>query len=62
MPVAADLSEIFDRAVDDGERRLDQSTVELASTSFIAGFTIVIGIAAQGIVHAIDEPEFGEIA
>ena len=54
--------EIFDRAVEEGERRLDQSLLELVSTSFIAGFTIVFGIVALGIVEAIVEPRFGEIA
>lgn len=62
MPVAPPPSEIFRRAVDEGERRLDQSRVELVSTSFIAGFTIVFGIVAQGIAHASVEPQFGEVA
>jgi formate/nitrite transporter FocA (FNT family) len=55
-------AEIFRRAVTEGERRLNQTTVELAATSFIAGFTVVIGIAALGITHAIVEPRFGEVA
>jgi len=59
---APDPAEIFDRAVDEGERRLDQSLVELVSTSFIAGFTIVFGIVALGIVEALVEPRFGEVA
>lgn len=54
--------EIFDRAVEEGDRRLDQSLLELASNSFIAGFTIVFGIVALGIVEAIMEPRFGEVA
>ena len=54
--------EIYDRAVEEGERRLDQSLLELASTSFIAGFTIVFGIVALGIVEAVVEPQFGEVA
>ncbi len=36
--------------------------LELVSTSFIAGFTIVFGIVALGIVEALVEPRFGEIA
>ncbi len=36
--------------------------LELAATSFIAGFTIVFGIAALGIVHALVEPAFGDVA
>ena len=62
MSVAPTPEEIFDRAVDEGQRRLDQSLLELVATSFIAGFTIVFGIAALGIVRALVEPEFGEVA
>jgi formate/nitrite transporter FocA (FNT family) len=54
--------EIFDRAVEEGRHRLDQSMLELVSTSFIAGFTVVFGIVALGIVEAIVEPQFGELA
>ncbi|NHN57535.1 formate/nitrite transporter family protein [Halorussus rarus] len=59
MAVAPDPAEIFERAVEEGERRLDQSWLELASTSFIAGFTVVFGIVALGIVEAAVEPRFG---
>jgi hypothetical protein len=31
------------------------------ATSFIAGFTIVFGVVALGIVHAMIEPRLGEI-
>lgn len=62
MAVAPSPSEIFHRAADEGQRRLDQSLLELASTSFIAGFTIIFGIIALGIAHASVEPRLGEIA
>ena len=62
MPVGPPPAEIFQRAVDEGQRRLDQSTLELVSTSFIAGFTIVFGIAALGAVEALVEPQFGDVA
>ncbi len=62
MSVAPDPAEIFDRAVEEGERRLDQSLLELTATSFIAGFTIVFGIATLGVVDGLVEPEFGEVA
>jgi formate/nitrite transporter FocA (FNT family) len=62
MAVAPDPSEIFDRAAEEGQRRLDQSMLELASTSVIAGFTIVFGHIALGIVEGLVEPEFGEVA
>lgn len=62
MAIAPDPSEIFHRAADEGERRLDQSLLELVSTGFIAGFTIIFGIVALGVVHAAVEPRLGEIA
>lgn len=62
MPAAPDPAEIFERAVAEGKRRLDQSMLELVATSFIAGFTVVFGIVALGIVHAVVEPQFGELA
>jgi len=57
-----DPDEIFHRAAEEGQRRLDQSLLELVSTSFIAGFTVVFGIVALGIVEALVEPRFGEVA
>ena len=62
MAVAPNPSEIFKRAVEEGERRLDQSLLELVSTGFIAGFTIIFGIVALGIAHALTEPVLGEAA
>ena len=62
MAVAPDPAEIFHRAVEEGERRLGQSMLELVSTSFIAGFTIVFGLAALGIVEAAFEPQFHNLA
>lgn len=62
MANAPDPPEIFDRAADEGKRRLDQTFVELVSTAFIAGFTIVFGIVALGIVQAESEPLLGELA
>jgi formate-nitrite transporter family protein len=62
MAVAPTPSEIFQRAATEGKRRLDQSFVELLSTSFIAGFTIVFGIVGLGVAHALVEPQFGSIS
>ncbi|MBW3570014.1 MAG: formate/nitrite transporter family protein [Gemmatimonadetes bacterium] len=62
MSVAPTPSEIFRRSANEGERRLDQSLLELVSTAFIAGFTIIFGIVALGIVHAAVEPQAGQIA
>ena len=60
MAVAPSPQEAFDRAVDEGERRLDQSTIELLSTGFIAGFTIIFGIVALGVVEALLTGETSE--
>ena len=46
-------SESFERAVEEGDRRLDRSSLELVSTSFIAGFTVLFGVVALGIVEAL---------
>lgn len=62
MAVAPNPSEIFHRAAEEGERRLDQSLLELVSTGFIAGFTIIFGIVALGVTHAAVEPHLGEMA
>ncbi|WP_135822666.1 formate/nitrite transporter family protein [Halostella litorea] len=62
MSIAPDPSEVFHRAADEGERRLDQSTLELVSTSVIAGFTVVFGHIALGIVDGLAAPQFGEFA
>lgn len=53
MSVAPRPKEAFDRAVEEGERRLDQSMLELLSTGFIAGLTIIFGMGALGTVEAL---------
>ena len=62
MPGALNPAEIFERAADEGERRLDQSLLQLISTAFIAGFTIIFGIIALGIVDSLARPLIGEMA
>ena len=62
MAAAPLPSEIFHRSVDEGERRLDQSLLELVATGFIAGFTIVFGIIALGITHAAVHAQSPELA
>lgn len=62
MSAAPDPAQIFRRAADEGQRRLDQSLLELISTSFIAGFTIIFGIVGLGLAHASVEPRLGEVA
>lgn len=50
---------IFERGLEDGQRRLDMPPLEKAATGFIAGITIVFGIVALGITYALVEPAFG---
>lgn len=59
MPVAPTPVDIYRRAIEEGERRLSATRIELVANGFNAGFTIVFGIAALGIVHALVEPAFG---
>ena len=62
MAVAPNPAEIFERAAREGERRLDQSMLELTATAFIAGFSIVFGIVALGIIESLIGPELGGLA
>lgn len=62
MPAQKTPGEIFESAVEEGNRRLDQSLLELVSTSAIAGFTILFGIVALGLVEGFVEPVFGHAA
>lgn len=60
MAVAPTPNEIYERAVDEGHRRLDMPAIEQITTSFIAGVTIVFGIIALGVVEALIGPALGE--
>lgn len=62
MSVAPTPGEVFRRAADEGKRLLDQSLLEQVATGFIAGFTIIFGLIALAITHAMAEPQFGEMA
>lgn len=62
MATALNPVDIFERAATEGKRRLNQSLLELTATAFIAGFTVVFGIIALGIVHGLAEPSLGEVA
>ena len=59
MAVAPDPREIYERAVEEGRRRLRMGMLEQVSTGFIAGITIVFGIVALGITEALTEPAVG---
>ncbi len=56
MPSFAD---VYGRAEVAGHRRIAMPLRELIATGFVAGFTIVFGIIAFGIVHALVTPELG---
>lgn len=51
--------EIYDRSMEEGRSRMSGGWLRLASRSFIAGFNIVFGIAALGVVYALVEARFG---
>jgi formate/nitrite transporter FocA (FNT family) len=59
MPTAPSPEEIYERAKDEGKRRLSMPMLEQVATGFIAGVTIVFGIVALGVVTALVEPELG---
>ena len=59
MPVAPSPDEVYDRAQQEGRRRLSLSTLDQVSTGFIAGVTIIFGIVALGVVEALVEPRLG---
>ena len=59
MSVAPSPTEIYRAAESEGHRRLFMPPLEQLSTGFIAGVTIVFGITALGVTHALIEPELG---
>jgi formate-nitrite transporter family protein len=59
MPVAPDPTEIYARAIREGDRRLGMSLLEEVSTGFIAGVTIVFGIVALGLAEYLTGPVLG---
>ncbi len=50
---------IYEKATDEGRRRLAMPALEKAATAFIAGVTIVFGIVALAVVYAIVEEALG---
>lgn len=59
MTAAPDPQEIYQRAEEEGRRRLDMPAGEQVATGFIAGLTVVFGIIALGLVESLLEPHFG---
>jgi formate/nitrite transporter FocA (FNT family) len=60
MAVAPNPEEIYDRAEKEGARRLSMSLLEMTSTGFIAGVTIVFGVVALGLAESLVAPALGE--
>ena len=60
MPIAPTPQEMYQRAADEGQRRLSASALDVVATGFLAGFTIVFGIIALGIAHGLVAESFGE--
>ena len=59
MPVAPDPQDIYERAKQEGHRRLSMSFMDQISTAFIAGVTIIFGIVALGVVESLLAPQGG---
>jgi formate-nitrite transporter family protein len=59
MTAAPDPMEIYQRAEDEGRRRLSLSWLELTSTAFVAGITIVFGLVAMGVIESLTEERLG---
>lgn len=51
--------EIYDRVVQEGRERVLSTMLVMTSRAFIAGFTIVFGIVALGMTHALVSARFG---
>ena len=58
MPAAPDPTDVYERAKDEGRRRLFMSPLDQVATGFIAGVTIIFGIVALGVTVAVVEPAF----
>ena len=60
MAVAPSPNEIFERATEEGRRRLNMPGLEQVATGFIAGVTIVFGIIALGVAEGLAKPHLGD--
>ncbi len=62
MARAPTPQEIYEEAKQEGSRRLGMPPLEQISTGFIAGVTIVFGIAALGVTQDLVRPALGDEA
>lgn len=60
MSTAPSPEEVYDRAKEEGRRRLGMPVLEQVATGFIAGVTIVFGIVGLGVTHARVAPDLGD--
>lgn len=60
MSAAPNPEKIYDRAKEEGRRRLAMPLMEQVATGFIAGITVVFGIVALGIVESMIGSEFSD--
>jgi len=59
MSVAPTPERVYERAVEEGRRRLSMPLLEQIATGFIAGVTIIFGIVALGATHALIAADLG---
>lgn len=59
MSMTPDPTEIYERSEREGYRRLSMSMLEQTTTAFMAGITIVFGIAALGVIESLATPRLG---
>lgn len=59
MSAAPSPEAVYDRAKEEGRRRLSMPLLEQVATGFIAGVTIIFGIVALGTTDALIAPDLG---
>ncbi|MGI8411297.1 MAG: formate/nitrite transporter family protein [Solirubrobacteraceae bacterium] len=59
MSALPEPHEIFARTREEGMRRLSRSRLELASTALVAGFDVIFGVIALGVIAAALTPRTG---
>lgn len=59
MSVAPSHQTVYERAEEEGRRRLSMPLLEQVATGFIAGVTIIFGIVALGATDALIAPDLG---
>jgi formate/nitrite transporter FocA (FNT family) len=59
MSLAPSPETVYERAEEEGRRRLSMPLVEQVATGFIAGVTIVFGIVALGTTHTMVAADLG---